>query len=148
MDPFTGNEEEQDEQNRRIAEGVKLVSDLLPHLRISCAPQYVPIVLILNFFPVLLPKMSKLLPKNIKRSLFRSHRREYWLYSKTPLTGGMKKEICCKLSLALDDIQDPGNRTIIRIADWFGIEHVFCSAHSADVFNPKTIQATTALSPM
>lgn len=48
-----------------------------------------------------------------------------------------------KLYLALDDVQDPGNLgTIIRLADWFGIEEIFCSTGSADVYNPKTIQAT------
>lgn len=48
-----------------------------------------------------------------------------------------------QLSLALDDIQDPGNLgTIIRIADWFGIKNIFCSTATADAFNPKTVQAT------
>lgn len=52
-------------------------------------------------------------------------------------------EIAQKLSLALDDIQDPGNLgTIIRIADWFGISDIFCSEHTADAFNTKTVQAT------
>ena len=47
------------------------------------------------------------------------------------------------LCLALDDVQDPGNLgTIIRVADWFGIEHIFCSPGTVDVYNPKTIQAT------
>ena len=47
------------------------------------------------------------------------------------------------LCLALDGVQDPGNvGTIIRIADWFGIEHVFCSPETADCFAPKTVQAT------
>jgi TrmH family RNA methyltransferase len=47
------------------------------------------------------------------------------------------------ISLALDDIQDPGNMgTILRIADWFGIETVFCSEHCVDIFNPKTVQAS------
>ena len=47
------------------------------------------------------------------------------------------------LCLALDDIQDPGNLgTIIRLADWFGIEHIICSQNTVDVYNPKTIQAT------
>lgn len=47
------------------------------------------------------------------------------------------------LCLALDDIQDPGNLgTIIRIADWFGIQDIFCSTGTADAFNPKTVQAT------
>lgn len=47
------------------------------------------------------------------------------------------------LILALDGIQDPGNLgTIIRLADWFGIEHIICSLDTADAFSPKTVQAT------
>ncbi|GAB3414170.1 TrmH family RNA methyltransferase [Niabella aquatica] len=47
------------------------------------------------------------------------------------------------LSLALDGIQDPGNLgTIIRIADWFGIEQIICSKDCADAFSPKVVQAT------
>lgn len=43
-----------------------------------------------------------------------------------------------ELSLALDGVQDPGNLgTIIRIADWFGITHIYCSQDTADVYNPK-----------
>ncbi len=49
----------------------------------------------------------------------------------------------CELSLALDGVQDPGNLgTIIRIADWFGITHIYCSQDTADVYNPKVVQAT------
>ena len=45
--------------------------------------------------------------------------------------------------LLLDGIQDPGNLgTIIRIADWFGIENIYCSIGTADIYNPKTVQAT------
>lgn len=47
------------------------------------------------------------------------------------------------LSLALDDVQDPGNLgTIIRIADWFGIEDIYCSLHTVDCWSPKVVQAT------
>lgn len=47
------------------------------------------------------------------------------------------------LSIALDDIQDPGNLgTIIRIADWFGVRTILCSENTVDVYNPKVIQAT------
>lgn len=47
------------------------------------------------------------------------------------------------LCLALDNVQDPGNLgTIIRIADWFGIEDIYCSTGSADIYNPKVVQAT------
>ena len=48
-----------------------------------------------------------------------------------------------KLCLALDGVQDPGNvGTILRIADWFGIDTVFCSQDTADVYAPKVVQAT------
>lgn len=47
------------------------------------------------------------------------------------------------LYLALDTIRDPGNLgTILRIADWFGIDAVFAAKDTVDVFNPKVVQAT------
>ena len=54
-----------------------------------------------------------------------------------------KEGIDNQLVLALDGVQDPGNLgTIIRIADWFGIEDIFCSHETADCWNPKVVQAT------
>jgi len=48
-----------------------------------------------------------------------------------------------ELCLVLDFIQDPGNLgTILRIADWFGINTVICSENTVDVFNPKVVQAS------
>ena len=48
-----------------------------------------------------------------------------------------------RLLLALDGIQDPGNLgTIVRIADWFGINDIICSRNTADIYNPKSVQAT------
>ncbi|OFY85550.1 MAG: hypothetical protein A3F72_10290 [Bacteroidetes bacterium RIFCSPLOWO2_12_FULL_35_15] len=48
-----------------------------------------------------------------------------------------------KLTLLLDEIKDPGNLgTIIRVADWFGIENIICSNETVDAFNPKVVQAT------
>ena len=47
------------------------------------------------------------------------------------------------LFLALDGIRDPGNLgTILRIADWFGLDAVYASPDTVDVFNPKVVQAT------
>lgn len=47
------------------------------------------------------------------------------------------------ITLALDDVRDPGNLgTIIRIADWYGIKNIICSHQTADVYNPKVINAT------
>lgn len=48
-----------------------------------------------------------------------------------------------ELVVALDEVQDPGNLgTIIRLCDWFGIRHIFCSPNTADCFAPKVVQAT------
>ncbi|MBO0948129.1 TrmH family RNA methyltransferase [Fibrella forsythiae] len=45
--------------------------------------------------------------------------------------------------LVLDDIRDPGNLgTILRIADWYGIDTILCSETTADVYNPKVISAS------
>jgi len=54
------------------------------------------------------------------------------------------KEIIEKgLIVALDDVRDPGNLgTIIRLCDWFGIETLFCTEESVDIYNPKVVQAT------
>jgi TrmH family RNA methyltransferase len=45
--------------------------------------------------------------------------------------------------LVLDDIRDPGNLgTIIRLADWYGIQNIICSATTAEFYNPKVISAS------
>lgn len=47
------------------------------------------------------------------------------------------------LFLGLDSLRDPGNLgTVIRIADWFGINAIFASYDTVDVFNPKVVQST------
>lgn len=48
-----------------------------------------------------------------------------------------------RITIALDRIQDPGNfGTIIRIADWFGITQVVAGEDSADLYNTKVVQST------
>lgn len=47
------------------------------------------------------------------------------------------------ITLVLDGIRDPGNMgTILRIADWFGVEQLVCSKDSANLYNPKVVQAS------
>lgn len=47
------------------------------------------------------------------------------------------------LYLALDSIRDPGNMgTMIRLAEWFGIDAIYATADSVDIFNPKVVQST------
>jgi RNA methyltransferase, TrmH family len=50
-----------------------------------------------------------------------------------------------KITLMLEDVQDPGNLgTIIRTADWFGIQNIVCSKATADCYSPKVVQSTMA----
>ncbi len=48
-----------------------------------------------------------------------------------------------KSVMVLDGIADPGNMgTIIRTAEWFGIETILCTPDSVEIYNPKVVQAT------
>ncbi|MDX2188660.1 MAG: RNA methyltransferase [Bacteroidota bacterium] len=48
-----------------------------------------------------------------------------------------------QITLCLDGIQDPGNfGTIIRTAEWFGIDTVICSNETVDLYNPKVISSS------
>ena len=50
-----------------------------------------------------------------------------------------------KITIVLDDIQDPGNLgTIIRTSDWFGVENIICSVNTVDIYNNKVVQSTMA----
>jgi len=52
-------------------------------------------------------------------------------------------ELYNSLSVCLESIQDPGNLgTIIRTADWFGINNIICSENCVDMYNPKVVQAS------
>lgn len=47
------------------------------------------------------------------------------------------------ITLVLDGIQDPGNMgTILRLADWFGVQQLICSTDTVDIYNPKVVQAS------
>ena len=47
------------------------------------------------------------------------------------------------LCICLDNLQDPGNLgTVLRIADWFGINNIFCGQDTVDLYNPKVVQAS------
>ena len=60
-----------------------------------------------------------------------------------PENNDLPENINSKLTLYLDGIQDPGNLgTIIRICDWFGIDFIFCSPDTADIYSPKVVQAS------
>jgi TrmH family RNA methyltransferase len=81
-------------------------------------------------------------PKEIERASFQKTPQGVIAVFRKPETT-LPKINNKELYLALDGIQNPGNLgTIIRLADWFGIRHIFCSPDTADAFGPKTVQAT------
>lgn len=65
------------------------------------------------------------------------------VFSLPSLDDSCLKADASRLSILLDEVQDPGNvGTIIRTADWFGIRDIYCAPGTADCFSPKVVQAT------
>jgi len=124
-----------------LAEGPKLVKDLLGHfpcLFLAAVPEW----LIKNNIPDA-DEIVEVSQDELCRASLLKTPQEVLAIFRQPEENTDYTVIEHSLCLALDDIQDPGNLgTIIRLADWFGIEHLFCSPNTADVYNPKTIQAT------
>ena len=80
---------------------------------------------------------------NINKASLLQHPQNCLAICTLPLQPVFPKKLNENLSIYLDDVQDPGNLgTIIRICDWFNIEYLFCSPNTADIFNPKVIQAS------
>ena len=123
-----------------LAEGNKLVSDILPYFECEC----------------LITKSSWLATQgnisakeiiigenDIERASLLKTPQDVLAVFRRPQYYLERESLKNELSLVLDGIQDPGNLgTIIRLADWFGIKNLICSPDTADVFNPKTIQAS------
>lgn len=60
-----------------------------------------------------------------------------------PVKEHSPEEIKNELSVVLNGVQDPGNiGTILRLSDWFGIRNIFCDHDCANIFNPKSVQAS------
>ena len=76
----------------------------------------------------------------LQRLSFMQHPQQVLAVFRLPEEQEMKPTGLC---LALDGVQDPGNMgTIIRIADWFGIQTIYCSEDTVDAWSPKVVQAT------
>lgn len=135
-----------DERNLFIAEGPKVVPDLLAGSKYTCREIVAvkewldangalkllhPAISFTEVNDFELEKISALSTPHHVLAVFEKRK---------PV---MDIETAGKITLVLDTIQDPGNMgTIIRIADWFGIQNIICSAGSADIYNPKVVQGT------
>ena len=121
-------------ENLFVAEGPKVVGDLVQ-------AGYVPHSI---FSTTERPDAQLITDEELRRISFLQHPQEILALFEIPTANSQQlKANSQQLSLALDGVQDPGNvGTIIRIADWFGIDTIYCSPDTADVYNPKVVQAT------
>ena len=135
-----------DELGEFIAEGPKVVLELLDSREFVCIYivalenwvltntkllQKYPGPQIITVRDFVLEKISMLSTPNNVLAVFKK---------KTAATAPAKAG---KITLVLDGVQDPGNfGTIIRTADWFGVDTLVCSQTCADMYNPKVVQST------
>lgn len=132
---------ERDEAGLFLAEGGKIVDDLLSTFRcrtLVCTNDFREDHPHAEAEEIILAEKEEI----AKASLLQSPPSALAVFEKPHHTIDMGR-ITKHLTLALDTIQDPGNLgTILRVADWFGIEDIICSTDTADVYNPKVVQAT------
>lgn len=124
-----------------VAEGNKLVTDNLSVMKceilVATSDWYI------QNPNAKAPEMYKVNRDEMNRVSFLKTPQEVLGIFRQPVYELNPAELKNKLSLVLDTVQDPGNLgTIIRLADWFGIENIICSPETTDCFAPKTIQAT------
>ena len=122
-----------------VAEGPKLVEDLIKFfdpVYVAATSEWI------KFNPSV--EADEITEEELKKASFQEHPQQVIAVFRQPSDSvDAVDAITNNLCLALDDVQNPGNLgTIVRLADWFGIEHVFCSVGCADIYNPKTVQST------
>lgn len=137
-----GQKKFRDEEQVFLAEGPKIVSELL-----SLSPDRIVDI----YAEAEWVQQNKEYLKAVRCTEITEQELEKISQLKTPnKVLAIVKQYNCELAssyetvvLALNSIQDPGNLgTIIRIADWFGVTQIVCSNDTADMYNPKVIQST------
>lgn len=126
-----------------VAEGTKVVGDLMQHSQprmLFATSEY------LDASPQLLQmgyEAVRITDDELRRLSFLQHPQQVLALFPLPSPSHSFTPSPSHLSIALDGVQDPGNLgTIIRLADWFGIESIYCSEDTVDAWNPKVVQAT------
>lgn len=119
-----------------VAEGPKVVGDLMKQ------SQPVSVFATASYVPPMPVEVQRISDDELQRISFLQHPQQVVALFPLPAPTAIATE-SNKLMIALDGVQDPGNLgTIIRLADWFGIESIVCSEETADAWNPKVVQAT------
>ena len=138
-----GQKKYRDEESLFIAEGPKIVTDLL-----HSATHYVKEVYAVkewlkdNSDHPLEKVFTEVSDEELERlSQLKTPHQVIAVVKK--FDAGKAIDVKGTITLVLDTIQDPGNLgTIIRLADWFGLSQIVCSKDCADIYNPKVVQAT------
>ena len=129
------------EERLFVAEGPKVVGDLMPYF--SCRLLIAEASWLALHPEVSATEIIEVTNEELRKASFLKAPQEVLALFELPTYSTPHDVVNKELCLALDDVQDPGNLgTIIRVADWFGIRHIFCSIGTTDAFSPKTIQAT------
>ena len=127
-------------ENCFVAEGPKVVGDLLKQYQpkaIFATDRWHPADMIDTAV------LTQITDEELRRISFLQNPQQVVALFPIPTPSSHLSPHISNLSIALDGVQDPGNLgTIIRIADWFGIDTIYCSEDSADAYNPKVVQAT------
>lgn len=130
-----------------VAEGSKCVGDLInarfiPKY-IACTDDWEIPTMLKNASHI--PDIDRVTQEELRKASFLQHPQQ--IIAIFPIPSDVKlpqsDTLRDNLFLALDGVQDPGNMgTIIRIADWFGINTIICSRDTVDAYSPKVVQAT------
>jgi TrmH family RNA methyltransferase len=135
------NKKQRAESGLFVAEGNKLVADILPFF--ECELLAAKSSWMATQGDIKAKELLAVDEEDIKKASLLKTPQDVIAVFVQPLALLNKALLKNELTLILDGIQDPGNLgTIIRLADWFGIKNLICSPDTADVYNPKTVQAS------
>ena len=121
-----------------VAEGPKVVGDLMTRYRPTA------VYATDDYTPPCAAEVQRVSDDELRKVSFLQHPQQVVALFPLPSHQMLPSSVSTtELTLVLDGVQDPGNLgTIIRIADWFGINRIVCSEETADAWNPKVVQAT------
>ncbi|MEI8053324.1 MAG: RNA methyltransferase [Bacteroidota bacterium] len=137
-----------DESNAFLAEGPKVVKELLLSGAFNCKMVYALADWISKadkkLSDTFIDKVQIVTPEELEKiANYSTPNQVVAIFEKRKESTQI--ELKDQITLVLDDIQDPGNLgTIIRTSDWFGIKNIICSKNTADLYNSKVVQSTMA----
>lgn len=128
-----------------VVEGDKLVSELIGQQRVGVSALYALDSWLASHGEKLAAWRDKVFPvteAELKKISALSTPNQALAVADIPEPGNPSGERPPRAFL-LDGIQDPGNLgAILRVADWFGFDAVFCTPDCVDLYSPKVVQAS------